>query len=155
MTTFSESLVFEPLFRSVFEYEDQTGIHLVRHPLAVQFERCISVESVIEVLQEQARAFREFRREDNETITLLEQVVQILHTLSTTVVHGEDICLVCQKLYTLHSMCLMVLLQRVPLVRMIYTSIGTLLAVCISAGHMVRVVVTFRYIGYQRHQYEL
>ena len=53
------------MLQSLFEaalhnYEEQTGMKLIDHPLARQLENCNSVESITEVLQEQARAFTEF-----------------------------------------------------------------------------------------------
>jgi fungal STAND N-terminal Goodbye domain len=98
MATLSESTFLESLFQSALEeYEKQTGIELARHPLAIQLERCNTVESITEVLQDQARAFREFRGDDNKILTLLKQAAQILHKLSATVVLGEAIGPVCRN----------------------------------------------------------
>lgn len=68
------------------DYEKQTGMKLIEDPLARQLERCNSVESVIAVLQEQARAFTEFRRDDDKVMKPLKRVVQVTHTLSICLV---------------------------------------------------------------------
>lgn len=97
MATVSESSVFdfESLFQAaVEEYENQTGMYLLRHSLAIQLDRCNSLESITEVLQQQAHAFREFRGGNNKIITLLKQTVQILHKLSAHAALGEHIGLV-------------------------------------------------------------
>jgi fungal STAND N-terminal Goodbye domain len=87
--------VFESLFQSALdEYEKQTGINLVEHPLAAQLDGCDSVDSITEVLQEQARSFREFRGSDNKIMKSLRRAVQVLHKLSGSVVIGEAIGLV-------------------------------------------------------------
>ena len=134
MATLSQSSVFESLLQSALdEYENQTGINLLQHPLAVQLERCSSVESITEVLQQQAQAFREFRGSNNRIATLLRHTIQILHKLSAHVVLGEQIVLVRQKAQqVMGSFYLIILLQPVSLVKTIHTCIGTLLSVCIS-----------------------
>ena len=75
------------MLQSLFEaalhnYEEQTGMKLIDHPLARQLENCNSVESITEVLQEQARAFTEFRRDDSKVMKPLKRVVQVVHALS-------------------------------------------------------------------------
>lgn len=95
MPTFSESSYFGSLFRSALdEYQNQTGINLLRHPLAVQLDRCNSVETINEVLEQQAWAFREFRGGNNKVMTLLKHAVHFLHKLSAAVVLGEHLGLV-------------------------------------------------------------
>ncbi len=96
MSTTPEPSVFQSLFQSALkEYEIQTEVNLVRHPLAAQLDHCNTVESILEVLQGQGRAFREFPRGDNEVVALLKQTVHILHKLSITVVLVESLGLVC------------------------------------------------------------
>jgi hypothetical protein len=98
MATRSESSVFESLFQSgLEEYEKQTGIDLLKHPLAAQLECCESVESISRALQEQAQAFCEFRRDNDQATTLLKNALHILHKLSSTAVLGEASGLVCRN----------------------------------------------------------
>jgi hypothetical protein len=72
MSTPSESSVFHALFQAACkEYSDRSGTNLIEHPLASQLQACNSFESLISLLREQARAFREFRGRDlNVTILL-------------------------------------------------------------------------------------
>ncbi len=61
----SRSSRFQAIFdSSLNDYERQTGITLAEHPLAKQLQTCQSVESITVLLQEQARAFSEFRKSD-------------------------------------------------------------------------------------------
>ena len=88
-------------FRVLFEaalrqYEDQTEIPLVKHPLAEQLQNCDSVDSVITVLQEQVWAFSEFRGSDR-IMKSLEGVVSVLSTLSSVADLGGSIGLVGRK----------------------------------------------------------
>ena len=98
MATLHEFSVFESLFQSALEeYEVQTEINIVRHPLAAQLEPCNTVESVTEVLQGQAQSFRELPEDGKKIVTLLKQTVQVLHKLSAGVVLIESLSLVCRN----------------------------------------------------------
>jgi hypothetical protein len=134
MTTISELSMFESLFQSALEeYERQTGINLAGHSLAVQLEHCNSVESIAELLHDQARTFRQFRGNVNKLRTVLNHTVQALHMLSGTVPPGGAFGFVRRNgRWVLHCSSLTLLLQQVPLVRTIHTSIGVLLSVRIS-----------------------
>jgi fungal STAND N-terminal Goodbye domain len=86
MSDLSSSML-QPLFDTALrDYEKQTGMKLIEHPLARQLENCNSVESIIALLQEQARAFTEFRREDDKVMKPLKRVVHVLHAISTNLV---------------------------------------------------------------------
>jgi len=69
---------------ALHNYEEQTGMKLIDHPLARQLENCNSVESITAVLQDQARAFTEFRRDDGKVMKPLKRVVHVVHALSTS-----------------------------------------------------------------------
>ena len=86
MSDYSGSM-FQSLFDAALRnYEKQTGMKLIEHPLARKLENCNSVESITAVLEEQARAFSEFRRDDDKVMKPLKRVVQVLHSLSTDLV---------------------------------------------------------------------
>ncbi|KAH9965156.1 hypothetical protein BJV74DRAFT_799613 [Russula compacta] len=107
----TESSFFESLFQlALDEYENQTGINLLQHPLAIQLDRCNSVESITELFQQQAEAFREFREGNHKILTLLKRAVQVLYKLSASATLAEHIGL-----------------PESP-VKMIHTCIGTLLS---------------------------
>ncbi len=75
-------------------YEKQTRMKLVDHPFAKQLQDCHSVDSVMEILQQQARALTEFRGDDGKVVKSLKRVVHVVHTLSTSTILGEGIGLV-------------------------------------------------------------
>ncbi len=92
----SSSSTFQALFDAALQdYELQTGITLVDHPFAKQLQECDSVNSINSILQEQAKGFREFRRDDGKFMKSLKcsvRSVDILHTaLSVSTVLGEGV----------------------------------------------------------------
>jgi hypothetical protein len=85
---------FQFILEKAFQdYERQTGTNLEDHPLAKQIETCDSVDSITLVLQQQARAFREFSQ-GGKVMKSLKSVVRVLHALSTSSALGEGIGLV-------------------------------------------------------------
>jgi hypothetical protein len=98
MSDQSESSPFQALFQSALhDYEKQTGIRLANHPLAGQLQNCQSLESVTNLLQEQARAFNEFR-EGDKIMKSLKCLVSALSKVSATASLGHDIGMVCSGL---------------------------------------------------------
>ncbi|KAH9995407.1 hypothetical protein BJV74DRAFT_332766 [Russula compacta] len=96
MSDQSGSSHFRDLFDSALQdYESQTGISLAKHPLAERLQNCDSVNSLNSVLQEQARAFCEFRGSDRIIISL-KSAVSVLCKLSaiTTTLAGDAFGLV-------------------------------------------------------------
>jgi hypothetical protein len=84
---------FQTLFSAALQdYERQTT-GLVDHPLTKQLKQCDSVDSITAILQEQARIFHEPRGDDGMFMKSLKCSVDILYTLSGTVL-GEGIGLV-------------------------------------------------------------
>jgi hypothetical protein len=99
----SQSSRFRLLFESALkDYQIQTGTTLVNHPLAEKLQYCNSVESVTAVLQEQARAFTEFRGGVDKIIKSLKSVVSVLYTLSASTTLGGAIGLVRPKVSIAH-----------------------------------------------------
>ena len=95
MSDQSESSQFETLFESALhDYEKQTGIPLDKHPLAEQLQNCQSVDSVATLIQEQARAFNEFRGSD-KIMKSLKSVVSSLSRVSAVANLGHDLGMVC------------------------------------------------------------
>ena len=89
-----------PELKSLFEtalneFEKRAGSNLVQHQIIDRLVNCESADSVIDVLQEQAQAFRNFRGDDGKLMTWLKRTVNALYTLSTSGVLGEGIGLVC------------------------------------------------------------
>jgi hypothetical protein len=99
----SESLFLSLFDAALEDFEKQTGASLARHPLAIKLDACKTVESINASLQEQAKAFRQFRGDDGKVTRCLKGVVRVLHKLSTTGVLGEGIGLVCRNSLTTSS----------------------------------------------------
>lgn len=85
---------FHALFESALQdYDRQTGISLAKHPLAERLQNCQSAESVVALLQEQARDFCKFRGND-KVVKVLKSAVSALSTISGTATVGQDFGLV-------------------------------------------------------------
>lgn len=63
-------------------YEKKTGIALEKHPLAERLQDCNSVESVTDILCEQAKDFDNFRKKDI-VLKPLKNVLTVLHIISS------------------------------------------------------------------------
>ena len=92
----NSSLELKLLFETALnEFEKRAGSNLTQHQIIDKLVNCESADSVIDVLQEQAEAFRNFRGDDGKLMTWLKRTVNVLYTLSTSGVLGEGIGLVC------------------------------------------------------------
>ena len=97
-----------PDIRSLFEvalneYEKRAGTNLIDNELSSKLKNCHSADSVIEVLQDQAKEFRNYRGDGGRMMSRFKQVVNVLYTLSTSAVLVEGIGLVVGSLLFLHS----------------------------------------------------
>lgn len=70
------------------EYERRAGTKLLEHELAITLESCDSADSVIEVLQKEAKKFQKFRGDDGKVMKWLNRTVNFLYTLSTSQLVG-------------------------------------------------------------------
>jgi len=92
-----------PVLQSVFnaalrDYEVQTGIKLIDHPLSRELGKCNSVDTITTFLQQQARNIGEIRGHDSKLMKSLKPTVNVLYILTTTTVtFREDIFLVGRK----------------------------------------------------------
>ncbi|KAH9177922.1 hypothetical protein EDB89DRAFT_2239672, partial [Lactarius sanguifluus] len=66
------------------EYKKKTGKELLDHPLATEVQRCDSVDAIKAIFQGQAKAFQQFRDDDQRLIKWISPVVDILYTFSGT-----------------------------------------------------------------------
>ena len=97
-----------PELKSLFEaalneFEKRAGTSLVQHQIIDKLVNCESADSVIDLLQEQAQAFRNFRGDDGKLMTWLKRTVNVLYTLSTSDVLCEGISLVCVFSFLWHA----------------------------------------------------
>ncbi len=85
----SRSSRFQVLFESALQdYERQTGTTLADHPLAQQLQICQTVESITDLLQEQARTLSEYRESD-KIMKSLKSVVSSLSKISAIASLGQ------------------------------------------------------------------
>jgi hypothetical protein len=94
-----------PELKSLFEaalneFEKRAESNLVQHQIIDKLVNCESADSVVDILQQQAQAFRKFRGGDGKLMTWLKRTVNVLYALSTSGVLGEGIGLVC--VYSFH-----------------------------------------------------
>ena len=84
------------LFEAALEdYKQQTGIELAQHPLARRLEDCNSVESVADVLREQAQDLDKLREKD-KVLKPLKKVLTVLQILPSAAANfAQDVGLVC------------------------------------------------------------
>ena len=88
--TGSTSSNFQTIFNTALaKYTEQTGKVLRNHPLADRIDSCDSPDSILDIFQEQARTFDEFRKGDTKLFKWLEPLVNVLHNLSTNSVFGD------------------------------------------------------------------
>jgi hypothetical protein len=87
-----------PELKSLFEtalneFEKRAGSNLDQHQLLHKLVNCNSADSVVDVLQEQAQAFRNFREDGGKVMVWLKRTVNVLYTLSTSSVLGWAVSL--------------------------------------------------------------
>jgi hypothetical protein len=89
---------FQTLFAAALQdYEIRTGISLVNHPFSKKLEECDSLDSIISILREQAKDFREFRGDNGKLMKSVKCSVDVLYILSTSTALGEGIGVVRPK----------------------------------------------------------
>jgi hypothetical protein len=82
------------LFGAALEdYKQQTGIELAEHPLAERLQYYNSVESVTDILREQAQDLKDFRDKD-KVLKPLKKVLTVLHRLPSGANFAQDVGLV-------------------------------------------------------------
>ena len=91
-STTNPSSNFQLILNALAEYAKQTGIDLTKNPFVEKIESCNSVEAISEILQDRAKAFKEYRDGNRMLINCLGPVVQVLHTFSGII--GEALGLV-------------------------------------------------------------
>ncbi|KAI9432713.1 hypothetical protein H4582DRAFT_2132050 [Lactarius indigo] len=66
------------------EYKKETGSQLIDHPLAIELQRCDSVDAVLAIIRHQAETFQQFRDGDQRLMKWISPVVDVLYTFSET-----------------------------------------------------------------------
>ena len=81
MSEQSGSSHFRVLFEAALEdYKQKTGIELAEHSLVERLQDCNSVESVTDIIREQAQDLNKFREKD-KVLKPLKKVLTVLHML--------------------------------------------------------------------------
>ena len=92
----SLQLLFDAALQS---YEKQSGMKLIDHPLARQLENCHSVDSIMDILQQQVHVLIEFRGGNGKVMNSLKRVVHVLLGLSTNTILSGGISLVSRMVF--------------------------------------------------------
>jgi STAND-like protein len=70
------------LDEALAQYRELTGHELTAHPLAANFENWNSVDTVLDVFQDQSQKFSEFRKGNERLMEWLKPTVQVLVSVS-------------------------------------------------------------------------
>ena len=124
------------------EFAKRAGTNLDQHQIIDKLVNCGSADSVVDVLQEQAQAFRNFRGDDGKLKTWLKRTVNVLYTLSNSGVLGQGIGLVCVHSFHWHVPHNVLFLQPFPPAEAIFAGISILLGVCVLPSSLQSIFVT-------------
>ena len=121
-------------FRAQFEsalqsYQRETSVTLAEHSLAIQLQSCHPIESIITLLQNEARAFSDLPGSD-KIMKSIEDTVAIVSAISVVLSLGEIISHVRQRADTLFHI-LNWVLQSLSPAHAIYAGLAILLDVCV------------------------
>ena len=73
---------FQSILDAVDKYADETGIDLKENPFAEKVKGCDSPVAVLLLLQENMKAFKDYRDQNRKFINCLSPMVQFVHTFS-------------------------------------------------------------------------
>ena len=77
---------------ALYDYANLTGEDLSKNPFAEKLQRCNTPDSILELLQEREKAFKEYRDGNRTLINSISPAVRVLHAFSGFL--GEAISLV-------------------------------------------------------------
>src|SRR5712675_3246773 len=77
------------------EFESRAGTNLVQHQVFNKLVACQSIESVLDILQEQIKPLRTSQGDDSILIKSIKRTVHVLHSLSTNQMVVRGVSLVC------------------------------------------------------------
>lgn len=83
---------FQSILDAIDKYAEQTGINLVENPFAEKVKACDSPSAVLLLLQENLKAFKDYRDKNRKFIDCISPVVQFVHAFSG--IYCEASCLV-------------------------------------------------------------
>jgi hypothetical protein len=82
-STVTPSCNFQSIFDAALaDYLDQTGVDLTKNSFAEKLQTCQSADDILDLLQDKATQFKEYRNGNRSLINCLKPVVQVLHAFS-------------------------------------------------------------------------
>jgi hypothetical protein len=120
---------FQLILDAVDKYAAETGINLKDNPFAAKLKDCDSPDSVLLLLQENTKAFIDYRDKNRKFIDCLSPVVHFVHAFSGVL--GEAAGLVSPEQLSRFSMYLFNLPLKVPFqpAKLIFVGIDVLFTV--------------------------
>jgi len=94
------------------KYAEQTGINLKDNPFADKVKGCDSPSAVLVLLQENLKAFKDYRDKDRKFIECVSPVVQVVHAFSGIL--GEAAGLVSRNQSFRCRYCLLIFPHQIP-----------------------------------------
>jgi hypothetical protein len=73
---------FQLILDALDKYSERTGINLQEHPFADKVKNCDSPSAVLILLEENLKAFKDYREQNRKFIDCLNPVVQFVHAFS-------------------------------------------------------------------------
>ncbi|KAF8260389.1 hypothetical protein EI94DRAFT_910452 [Lactarius quietus] len=73
---------FQSILDAVDKYAEQTGINLKENPFAEKVKNCDSPSAVLDLLQDNLKAFKDFRDKNRKFIECISPVLQFVHAFS-------------------------------------------------------------------------
>jgi hypothetical protein len=86
---------FQLILDALDKYSERTGINIQENPFADKVKNCDSPSSVLLLLEENQKAFKDYREQNRKLIDYLKPVVQFVHAFSGSV--GEAAGLVSRE----------------------------------------------------------
>ena len=81
---------FKPILDAALsDYNMKTGKELLDHPLAAEVQRCDTVDAALAILQDQAKAFQQFKDGDQRLVESISPLAQVLFAFSGTLGVGD------------------------------------------------------------------
>ena len=93
-----------PELRSLFEvalneFEKRAGTNLVQHQTFTKLVACESIDSVVDILQEQTKPLRTSLGDNSTLMKWIKRTVHVLHSLSTNNMVVSSVSSVCGYLF--------------------------------------------------------
>src|SRR5579863_2457070 len=83
---------FQLVMDALADYANQTGIDLSQNPFVEKLQQPTTPDSILELLQEREKSFKEYRNGNRKLISCLSPAVHVLHAFSGIL--GEAVSLV-------------------------------------------------------------